>query len=66
MQKLAEHEADIDFLCSAEGMLTCLLSEGELAAFERLVQAGIAYRSYEAGAGFMGMAKVRFRKINEI
>jgi hypothetical protein len=35
------------------------LNERELRTFERAVEDGEARRSYEGGAGFMGLAKVR-------
>jgi hypothetical protein len=42
-----------------EGLFVGQLSESEMLTFERAVQAGEARRSYEGGAGFMGLAKVR-------
>jgi hypothetical protein len=44
-----------------EGSFVSQLNEQELEAFERAVADGKAYRSYEGGAGFMGLAKVRLR-----
>lgn len=35
------------------------LTERELRTFERAIEDGEARRSYEGGAGFMGLAKVR-------
>jgi hypothetical protein len=38
------------------------LNERELQIFERAIESGEAYRSYENGAGFLGLAVVRLRK----
>jgi hypothetical protein len=42
-----------------EGLFVGQLDEHEMRTFVRAVQDGEAYRSYEGGAGFMGLAKVR-------
>lgn len=42
-----------------EGLFVGQLTEDELMLFEAAVKAGLACRSYEGGAGFMGLAKVR-------
>lgn len=42
-----------------EGMFVGSLTPEELEIFEKAVKGGMAYRSYEGGAGFMGLAKVR-------
>jgi hypothetical protein len=63
MSERAKHEADIEHIRRLEGLLVGLLDESEQAAFDRLVDAGIAYRSYEGGSGFMGLAKVRFNRV---
>jgi hypothetical protein len=45
-----------------EGMFVGQLDERELRTFERAVEDGEARRSYEGGAGFMGLAKVRLTR----
>ena len=45
----------------AEGIFVGMLSDEELELFEEAVKEGIAVRSYEGGAGFFGLAKVRFK-----
>lgn len=42
-----------------EGLFVGQLDERELRTFERAIDDGEARRSYEGGAGFMGLAKVR-------
>jgi hypothetical protein len=42
-----------------DGLFVGQLDEREMRTFERAVQDGEAVRSYEGGAGFMGLAKVR-------
>jgi hypothetical protein len=42
-----------------EGLFVGQLDEHEMRTFVRAVQDGEAVRSYEGGAGFMGLAKVR-------
>lgn len=44
-----------------DGLLVGELTARELVTFEAAVDAGVAYRAYERGAGFMGLAKVRMR-----
>ncbi len=44
-----------------EGLFVGQLDEREMQTFVRAVQDGEAFRSYEGGAGFMGLAKVRLR-----
>lgn len=44
-----------------DGLFVGQLSEYEQATFDAAVDAGVAYRSYEGGTGFMGLAKVRMR-----
>lgn len=56
----AYYAADLEMLHRAEGLFVGQLDDGELEAFNRLVGARLAMRSYEGGAGFMGLAKVRF------
>lgn len=45
-----------------DGMHVGLLDAGEIWLFEKAVEDGLAYRSYEGGSGFMGLAKVRLRR----
>ncbi len=52
-------KTDLDWI---EGLFVGQLDPGEMRTFERAVQDGEAYRSYEGGAGFMGLAKVRLRR----
>ncbi len=42
-----------------EGLFVGQLDDYEMWLFEHAVADGMAERSYEAGAGFMGLAKVR-------
>lgn len=42
-----------------EGLFVGQLTEREMRTFERAIQDGAAVRSYEGGAGFMGLAKVK-------
>lgn len=42
-----------------EGLFVGQLNDEELEWFEWMVKRGRAQRSYEGGAGFMGLAKVR-------
>lgn len=46
-------------LDSIEGLFVGQLNAAEMRLFERAVEDGEARRSYEGGAGFMGLAKVR-------
>lgn len=46
-----------------EGLFVGQLAERELETFEDAVKKGRAYRSYEGGAGFMGLAKVRLVRV---
>ena len=52
-------EADLDYVRPVVGLHVGLLIEQEMAAFNRLVELGLAYRSYEGASGFLGLAKVR-------
>ncbi len=52
--------ADLEMLRNAEGLFVGQLDENELKAFNRLVSASLAKRSYEGAGGFLGLAKVRF------
>lgn len=45
-----------------DGMFVGFLDPAELWLFEKAVEDGLARRSYEGGAGFMGLAKVRLNK----
>jgi hypothetical protein len=45
-----------------DGFFVGQLDANELRTFTRAVQDGEAVRSYEGGAGFMGLAKVRVVK----
>jgi hypothetical protein len=45
-----------------EGLFVGQLNERELRTFERAIADGEAYRSYEGGAGFLGLAKVRLHQ----
>lgn len=45
-----------------EGLFVGQLDDYETWLFEHAVADGMAYRSYEGGAGFMGLAKVRLVK----
>ena len=47
-----------------EGLFVGQLDERELRLFERAVQDGEARRSYERGAGFLGLARVRLNKLS--
>jgi len=44
-----------------DGLFVGMLREEEVAEFERAIDEGIAYRSYEGAGGFLGLAKVRLR-----
>jgi len=44
-----------------DGLFVGQLSGYEAETFEEAVAEGIAYRAYEGGTGFMGLAKVRMR-----
>ncbi len=44
------------------GLFVGQLNERELRLFERAIQDGEARRSYEGGAGFMGLAMVRLTR----
>ena len=44
-----------------DGLFVGQLNEDELLLFELAIKEGLAYRSYEGGASFMGLAKVRIR-----
>ena len=52
----------MDDLRRIEGLFVGQLDERELRTFERAIEDGEARRSYEGGAGFMGLAKVRLTK----
>lgn len=45
-----------------EGLFVGQLDERELRTFERAIEDGEARRSYEGGAGFMGLARVRLTR----
>jgi hypothetical protein len=45
-----------------DGLFVGMLDKDELWLFEKAVEDGKARRSYEGGAGFMGLAKVRVIK----
>lgn len=47
-----------------EGLFVGQLDEKELRIFERAIKDGEARCSYEGGAGFMGLARVRLIKRN--
>lgn len=51
--------AVMDDLERIRGLFVGQLNERELRTFERAVKDGEAIRSYEGGAGFMGLAKVK-------
>jgi hypothetical protein len=53
-----ERAADLEFLSGCGGLFVGMLDADELAAFDRLCEAGLAQRTYEGAAGFMGLAKV--------
>lgn len=53
--------ADEQLISRLDGLFVGLLSQDEIDAFDRLVKAGLAHRSYEGGGGFMGLAKVRLQ-----
>lgn len=44
----------------AEGLFVGQLDADELRLFDAACEEGIAHRSYEGAAGFLGLAKVRF------
>jgi hypothetical protein len=46
-------------LLRLDGLFVGQLREHELELFEEAVRRGLARRSYEGGAGFMGLARVR-------
>lgn len=46
-----------------KGLFVGQLDEAEMKMFERAVSDHRAYRSYEGGAGFMGLAKVRLVRV---
>ena len=48
-----------EFVRQIDGLFVGQLSDEELQSFDAAVAAGLAERSYEGGAGFMGVAKVR-------
>ncbi len=52
----------MDDLRHIEGLFVGQLNDRELRLFERAIQDGEARRSYEGGAGFMGLAKVRLNQ----
>lgn len=45
-----------------EGLFVGQLDERELRTFERAIEDGEAVRSYEGGAGLMGLAKVKLTR----
>ena len=51
--------SDLDWV---EGFFVGQLNDDEMKVFERAVEDGLAYRSYEGGAGFLGLARVRLRR----
>lgn len=57
----AKHTADREFLRRIDGFFVGLLSPEEVAAFDRLCEAGEARRVYTGAGGFMGLAKVELR-----
>jgi hypothetical protein len=44
-----------------DGLFVGQLNDYEVETFEEAIEAGVAYRAYEGGVGFMGLAKVRMR-----
>ncbi len=50
---------DMDFLRRIDGLFVGMLDAPEIAKFDELVRAGLAYRSYEGAGGIMGLAKAR-------
>lgn len=58
----AEQQADIALIEPLDGLSVGQLTIPELEALGRLVRAGLADRSYEGVAGFLGLAKVRITK----
>lgn len=42
-----------------EGMFVGMLDDAEIRALDQAISLGLARRSYEGGAGLMGLAKVR-------
>jgi hypothetical protein len=54
--------ADLDALSGLGGMFVGMLSPAEVEAFDRLCEAGLAYRAYEGASGLMGLAQVRFNR----
>jgi hypothetical protein len=53
-------QADRDLTLGNDGLFIGALSPEEIEAFDRCVKDGFAYRAYEGGAGFFGLAKVRW------
>lgn len=49
----------MDDLSRINGLFVGQLDASELKMFEQAVMDGRAYRSYEGGGGFLGLAKVR-------
>jgi hypothetical protein len=52
----------IDRLRRIEGLFVGQLDEDELEIFDEACRRNEAYRSYEGGSGFMGLAKVRLNR----
>lgn len=55
----AIREFTLDDLASLEGAFVGSLEQHEIDGLDNAVEVGWAERSYEGGAGFMGLAKVR-------
>lgn len=51
-----------DTLGRIDGLFVGLLDKEELEIFDAACRSQDAYRSYEGGGGFMGLAKVRLRR----
>lgn len=52
------------FLSRVEGMFVGSLDDSEVDLLNRCVEKGWAIQSYEGGAGFMGLSKVRRALVN--
>lgn len=56
-------KADYEAVQRLNGLHVGQLDKHEIESFNRLCEDGLARRSYEGGAGLMGVAKVRVRDV---
>jgi hypothetical protein len=59
----AELDADLDSIAPLDGIHVGMLTVPELEALTRLVHAGLAEREYSGVAGFMGLPRVRCKRV---